>query len=42
MSEAAFVANLIEMIERGRVFGASHIILATNHRTLRRNVLPVG
>jgi lysophospholipase L1-like esterase len=42
VSEAAFVANLIEMIERGRVFGASHIILATNHCTLRRNVLPSG
>ena len=42
VSEAAFVANLIEMIDRGRVFGASHIILATNHRTLRRNVLPSG
>src|ERR1044072_1891775 len=24
VSEAAFTANLIEMIERGRVFGASH------------------
>jgi lysophospholipase L1-like esterase len=42
VSEAAFVANLLEMINRGRVFGASHIILATNHCTLRRTVLPSG
>ena len=42
VSEAAFVANLVEMIERGRVFGASEIVLSTNHRTLRRDVLPCG
>ena len=40
VSEAAFIANLIEMIERGRVFGAREIILATNHRTLRRTSCP--
>jgi acyl-CoA thioesterase I len=42
VSEAAFVANLVEMIDRGRVFGARRIIIATNHRTLRRLVLPSG
>jgi lysophospholipase L1-like esterase len=42
VSPDAFVANLVEMVERGRVFGARQIILATNHRTLRRTVLPSG
>jgi lysophospholipase L1-like esterase len=42
VSEAAFVANLTEMITRGRVFGAREIVLATNHRTLRRRALPSG
>jgi lysophospholipase L1-like esterase len=42
VSEAAFTANLVEMIDRGRVFGARRIIIATNHRTLRRLVLPSG
>jgi lysophospholipase L1-like esterase len=43
VSEAAFVANLVEMIERGRRFGARHIILSTNPRTLRQwLVLPSG
>jgi lysophospholipase L1-like esterase len=42
VSEAAFAANLVEMIDRGRHFGAQRIVLATNHRTLRRDVLPSG
>lgn len=42
VSEAAFRANLVEMIERARRFGAGQIVLATNHRTLRRDVLPSG
>lgn len=42
VSEAAFAANLAEMIHRGRVFGARRIIIATNHRTLRRRALPSG
>jgi lysophospholipase L1-like esterase len=43
VSEAAFVANLTEMIERGRRFGARHVILMTNPRTLRQwLVLPSG
>jgi lysophospholipase L1-like esterase len=42
VSAEAFVANLVEMVERGRVFGAREIILATNHRTLRRSILPSG
>ena len=42
VSEAAFTANLVEMIDRARVFGARRIIIATNHRTLRRLVLPSG
>ena len=42
VSEAAFTANLVEMIDRGRLFGARQIIIATNHRTLRRLVLPSG
>ena len=42
VSEAAFRANLVEMIERARRFGARAIVLSTNHRTLRRDVLPGG
>lgn len=35
VSLPAYEANLTEMIERARAFGARHIILANNHRTLR-------
>jgi acyl-CoA thioesterase-1 len=35
VSEAAYRANLIEMIARARRFGARRIVLSTNHRTLR-------
>jgi lysophospholipase L1-like esterase len=35
VSPRAFAANLVEMIERARAFGAREIVLATNHRTLR-------
>lgn len=42
VSEGAFRANLIEMIDRCRTFGARHIILATNHATLRRETLISG
>lgn len=42
VSETAFRANLVEMIERARRFGARGIVLSTNHRTLRRDVLPSG
>jgi lysophospholipase L1-like esterase len=42
VSEGAFRANLVEMIERARRFGARAIVLSTNHRTLRRDVLPSG
>ena len=35
VSEAAYRANLLEMIDRARTFGAAHIILSTNHPTLR-------
>jgi lysophospholipase L1-like esterase len=38
----AFRANLAEMIARARTFGALHVILSTNHRTLRRRVLANG
>jgi acyl-CoA thioesterase I len=34
-SERAFVANLHEMIARGRHFGAEQVILSTNHPTLK-------
>ena len=40
VSEAAFKANLTEMIERCRTFGVRHLILATNPRSLRRGVVP--
>lgn len=42
VSEEAFAANMTEMIRRARHFGTRHVILATNHRTLRRVVLPSG
>jgi lysophospholipase L1-like esterase len=42
VSPAAFEANLVEMIARARNFGARHVVVATNHRTLRRTVLPTG
>lgn len=42
VSEDAYRANLLEMIARARVFGATHIILATNHPTLRNRKLISG
>lgn len=42
VSEAAYRANLVEMIERARSFGAKHIILSTNHPTLRLRPLASG
>ena len=42
VSEPAYRANLIEMIERARRFGAARIILSTNHPTLRHKVLLSG
>jgi lysophospholipase L1-like esterase len=42
VSEAAYRANLVEMIERARRFGAGRIILSTNHPTLRHKVLLSG
>lgn len=42
VSPAAFHANLIEMIARARQFGCRHIILSTNHPTLRRKPMLSG
>jgi lysophospholipase L1-like esterase len=42
VSPAAFHANLVEMIERARHFGCHHIILSTNHVTLRRKPMLSG
>jgi lysophospholipase L1-like esterase len=42
VSEAAFRANLIEMISRARLFGARHIILSNNHRTVRHKMMLSG
>ena len=42
VSEAAYRANLFEMIERARRFGARRIIMSTNHPTLRHKVLLSG
>lgn len=36
VSSAGFQANLVEIIERARRFGAQEIILNTNHPTLKR------
>jgi lysophospholipase L1-like esterase len=42
VSEAAYRANLLEMIERARRFGAEEIVLSTNHPTLRNKKLSSG
>ncbi len=42
VSELAYRANLIEMIDRARHFGAKHIIFSTNHPTLRHKKLVCG
>jgi lysophospholipase L1-like esterase len=42
VSEQAFEANLLEMAERARRFGASKVILSTNHPTLRTTVFDGG
>ena len=42
VSEAAYRANLVEMIDRARRFKTRHIILSTNHPTLRHKVLASG
>jgi lysophospholipase L1-like esterase len=39
VSELAYRANLVEMIDRARRFGTRQIILSTNHRTLRNKIL---
>lgn len=35
VSQAAFAANLSEIVARGRIFGAKQVILGTNHPTTR-------
>ena len=42
VSEAAYRANLIEMIDRSRRFGAEKIIISNNHTTLRHKELLNG
>lgn len=42
VSEAAYRANLVEMIDRARRFGAREIILSNNHTTLRHKPLLDG
>lgn len=42
VSEAAYRANLIEMIARARNFGTREIILSTNHTTLRHRKMAGG
>lgn len=42
VSEQAFAANLLEMIERARRFGATQVALSTNHPTLRQTVFEDG
>jgi lysophospholipase L1-like esterase len=42
VSLAAYRANLVEMIDRARRFGAREVVLSTNHPTLRRAVLASG
>lgn len=42
VSEAAFRANLKEMIDRARRFGAKHVVLGNNYPTLRYKVMLSG
>jgi lysophospholipase L1-like esterase len=42
VSVLAFRANLLEMIDRARTFGAGWIILCTNHPTLREGPMVSG
>lgn len=42
VSEAAYRANLIEMVMRARHFGAREVVLSNNHTTLRHQKLPGG
>jgi len=42
VSQAAYRANLLEMIDRARRFGTEEIILSTNHPTLRFRKLASG
>lgn len=42
VSEIAYRANLLEMIDRARNFGTKYIILSTNHPTLRHRRLMSG
>jgi hypothetical protein len=42
VSELAYRANFIEMIDRAKRFGAQHIICSTNHPTLRHKTLACG
>src|SRR5688572_14172641 len=42
VSEAAYKANLAEMIDRARQFGTKQIILSTNHPTLRHRPMVSG
>jgi lysophospholipase L1-like esterase len=42
VSELAYRANLLEMIQRARHFGAKHVICSTNHPTLRHKTLACG
>ena len=40
VSERAFVANLIEIVDRSRRFGARQVVLDTNHPSPRNDTLP--
>jgi lysophospholipase L1-like esterase len=42
LSERGYRANLVEMIDRARHFGAREIIVMTSHRTLRRAPMASG
>ena len=42
VSEKAYEANLTEMVQRAKTFGAEKIILSTNHPTLRHKILASG
>ena len=40
VSPMAFKANLHEMVDRGRIFGARRVILGTNHPSTRTGTMP--
>ncbi len=42
VSKASYKANMLEMIARAKSFGVKHIIVSTNHNTLKNKIMLCG